>query len=120
MNLERMYMIFKDEYGKYQIGLNKKNINGEWEKAYFPVKFKKGVDLEDKTKIYIKDYWFDFYNWEHDGKKGTKFYFFINDFEIAEQIQKEESKEQKIDPYAEMGKQVAMEEYEIDESSLPF
>ena len=120
MNLERMYMIFKDEYGKYQIGLNKKNINGEWEKAYFPVKFKKDVELEDKTKIYIKDYWFDFYNWEHDGKKGTKFYFFINDFSTVEDKSEELKKDTNVKSIEFSDEDLKRFENDDLESQLPF
>ena len=41
MNKEKVYMIFKDENGKYKVGITHKNQNGEYEKAYFPVRFKK-------------------------------------------------------------------------------
>ena len=105
MNLDREYMIFKNEYGKYSIGLSKKNANGEWENTTFPVRFKKDVELENKTKIKIKDYWFDFYNWTHENKKGTTYYFFINEFEITSQSEEK-------DVFEEFGKQV--------ESELPF
>ena len=101
MNLDREYMIFKNEYGKYNIGLSKKNNNGEWENTTFPVRFQKEVELENKTKIKIQEYWFDFYNWTHENKKGTTYYFFINKFEVVEK-----------DVFEEFGKQV--------ESELPF
>lgn len=122
MNLEKMYTIYKDEEGKYKIGFAKKNQKDEWERAYFPVRFRKDVELENKTKIYIKDYWLDFYNWEYQGKKGTTFYIFINEFEIVEQAiekSKEEVKKEK-DPYEEMGKQVSLDQFEITDKDLPF
>ena len=122
MNLEKMYTVFKDKYGKYTVGLSRKNQDGSWDKAYFPVRFRKDVELENQTKIYVKDYWFDFNKWEKDGKKGISFYFFINKFEIVEQtIERihEENKEEK-DPFKEMGEQVAKEQYEITEDMLPF
>lgn len=81
MNLERDYIIFKDDYGKYKIGLNHKTMDGQIEYANFPVRFKKNVVLENKSRIKIKNYWLDFYNWEYDNKKGTTFYIFINEFE---------------------------------------
>ena len=105
MNLDREYMIFKNEYGKYSIGLSKKNQEGKWENTTFPVRFQKEVELENKTKIKIQEYWFDFYNWQHDNKKGTTYYFFINQFQIIER-----------DPFEEMGEQVRLE----DTSELPF
>lgn len=81
MNKEKVYMIFKDENGKYKVGITHKNQNGEYENAYFPVRFKKEVNLENQTKIKIKNYWLDFYNWEYNEKKGTTFYIFISEFE---------------------------------------
>jgi hypothetical protein len=117
-----MYTVFKDNDGKYKIGLSKKNQKDEWERAYFPIRFRKDVELENKTKIYIKDYWLDFYNWEYQGKKGTTFYIFINKFETVDQtIERihEENKEEK-DPFKEMGDQVAMEQYETTDEDLPF
>ena len=107
MNLDREYMIFKNEYGKYSIGLSKKNQNGEWENTTFPVRFKNGVELENKTKIKIQEYWFDFYNWVHESKKGTSYYFFINKFSVVD----------KKDPFEEFGEQVRLED---SEDSLPF
>ena len=90
-------------------------------KSILSCRFRKDVELENKTKIYIKEYWLDFYNWEYQGKKGTSFYFFINKFETVEQtIERihEENKEEK-DPFEEMGQQVAMDQYEItDEENL--
>jgi len=108
MNLEKMYTVFKDNDGKYKIGLSKKNQKDEWEKAYFPVRFRKDVELENKTKIYIKDYWIDFYNWEYQGKKGTSFYFFINDFNTAE------------DKVEELKKNTNVKNMEFTDEDLPF
>lgn len=124
MNLEHLYTIFKDKDGKYKVGLSKKNQQGEWEKAYFPVRFRKDVELENNTKIYIKDYWLDFYNWKYEDKKGTTFYFFINSFETVEQtierIHKENEQEVKTNPYEEMGKQVSIDQFKITDEDLPF
>ena len=105
-------MIFKNEYGKYSIGLSKKNQNGEWENTTFPVRFKNGVELENKTKIKIQDYWFDFYNWVHENKKGTSYYFFINQFAIVDK--------KETDPFEEMGEQIKMKNYELNNNKLPF
>ena len=89
MNKDKAYMIFKDENGKYKIGISHKNQNGEYENAYFPVRFKKDILLENQTKIKIKNFWLDFYNWEYKDKKGTIYYLFINDFEVVEEISTE-------------------------------
>lgn len=45
--------------------------------AYFPMQFRKGVDLANKTKIEIKESWIGCY----EGKNGVVFYEFVNDFE---------------------------------------
>lgn len=77
---EKMQMIFRrdTDYGtSYMIGMSKKKQDGNYENAYFPVQFKKEVELKNKTNIYIKDAWLTFYKTK-DMK--TIFYIFINDF----------------------------------------
>ena len=81
MNIEQCeVMVFKYEgqYGAtYSIGLSKKNQEGKYENGYFSCKFKKGVDLQNKTKIKIKEAWLTF-----NQKEGKTYpYIFINDFE---------------------------------------
>lgn len=122
MNLEKTYTIFKDDYGKYKIGLNHKTIDGKVEYSMFPVKFKKNIQLENKTKIKIENYWLDFYNWEYNNKKGTTFYIFINEFKtIDEQIEptkkvlEKESKDDNMQIYEDFGNEI-----ELSEDSLPF
>ena len=51
--------------------------DGEDKYAYYPVQFRKGVELANKTKITIKESWTSAY----EGKNGVVFYEFINDFE---------------------------------------
>lgn len=78
-------MIFRRDYnGKpsYSLGLSKKKQDGSYEKGYINVNFKKGVELQNQTKIKIKSAWLDFYKKE----KATIPTIFINDFEIVEQI----------------------------------
>ena len=48
--------------------------------AFFPVQFRKGIELADKTMILIKESWIGAY----EGKDGVKFYEFVNDFETVE------------------------------------
>lgn len=105
----REEMIFRNEYeGKvsYKIGLSKKNKEGQFDKGYIPVRFKQGVELNNQTRILIKEAWLSFNT--HD--KKTYPYIFINDFNIIDKG--EVSKE---NPYEEFGKQIA-----IEESELPF
>lgn len=78
-------MIFRNDYnGKasYSIGLSKKKQDGNYEKGYINVSFKKGVELQNQTKIKIKQSWLDFYKKENK----TIPYIFINDYEVVENI----------------------------------
>lgn len=78
-------MIFRNEYnGKvsYSLGLSKKKQDGSYEKGYINVSFKKGVELQNQTKIKIKSAWLDFYKKD----KATIPTIFINDFDIVETI----------------------------------
>ena len=79
---EKEKTIFRNEYeGKvsYSIGLSKKKEDGSFENGYMPIRFKKGTELKDKTKIKIKEAWLDFYK----ADKKTVPYIFVNKFEMA-------------------------------------
>lgn len=109
-------MIFKNEYNDkpfYTIGLSKKDKNGNYINGYMNVSFKKGVELENKTRIKIKEAWMDFY------KKDVKTIpiIFINDFEIVDQGKK--------DPFKEYGESIKTdfdtgEQIQITDADLPF
>lgn len=74
-------MVFcKDFDGRkaYSIGISKKKEDGTYDKAYFPVQFKKDVVVENMTKIDIKNAWFSFYTTKGGEKKP---YLFIGEFE---------------------------------------
>lgn len=117
MNLDNTYTIYKDNYGRYKIGLSHKTMDGKREYAYFLVKFKKDVELENKTNIKIHKYWLDFYNWEKDEKKGTTFYIFINEFDKVETQQNtipQSTPQQNEDIWGNP------KNIEIDSSELPF
>lgn len=101
MNIENKYpvMIFKNIYDNkelYNLGLNKKDINGNYINGTISCKFKKGVSLDNQTKIYIKNAWLDFYK----KNKVTVPFIFINEFVKVEE-QKEEKQEN--DPFANFG-----------------
>ena len=105
----RYETIYKNEFdGKvsYAIGLSKKKEDGTYENGYMPVRFKKDVSLDNKTKIKIKQAWIDFYKIE----KKTFVYLFINDFEKEQQEKQEQSKD-----IWNSGKNI-----EIDDDELPF
>lgn len=114
--------VFRKDYegrAYYKVGISKKDQNGNYVNGYLDVRFKKDVELEDRTNIYIKKAWIDFYLKD----KKTIPYVFINEFEtVNEAVEKakEEVKENKTDPYAEMGKQVSIDQFEITDEDLPF
>lgn len=122
MNIENKYpvMIFKKEYqGRifYSVGLSRKDRDGNYINGYMPCRFKNNVSVEDKTKMYIKSAWLDFYLKD----KETKPYIFINEFELvgetienAKQKEKEEIKEE-VDPFTQFANEV-----EITDDDLPF
>lgn len=108
-------MIFKSEHdGRvfYSVGVSKKNQDGKYENGYVPVRFKKDVELENKTKIRINTAWIDFYVKD----KKTYPYIFICDFDIADE---------KKDPFEEYGQSITTksrieEQLQISESDFPF
>ena len=86
MNISNEYpvTIFKNvnDYGTfYKVGLSKKDVEGKYINGYKDIKFKKDVELEDKTKIYIKKAWLDFYIKD----KKTIDYIFCSEFEKIEE-----------------------------------
>ena len=125
MNITNNYAvtIFRNdnEYGTfYKVGLSKKDKEGNYINGYKDVRFKKGVELADKTKIYIKKAWLDFYIKD----KRTIDYIFISEFETLES-KIEESKEvleSKVDPYEQFGNTITGEQMTItpDDLDLPF
>lgn len=106
---DKPVMVFKNE-NKYIVGISKKKQDGEYENAYIKIEFNKGIELEDKTLIKIKNAWLSFYNWEYEGKKGTTFFIKCNDFEEVAELVKTNN-----DPYKEFGEQL-----EISDEALPF
>lgn len=129
MNIENKYpvMIFRNEYdGKiyYKMGLSKKGIDGKYINGTIPCRFNKALSVDDKTKIYLKNAWLDFYNVEveKNGKKykETRYQIFINECEeVEETINKSNSEIVREvvedDPFKEFSKE--NEDFELD---LPF
>lgn len=107
-------MIFKQEKdGKrfYSIGLSRKDVNGNYINGYMPVVFKKDVELENKTKIKIKEAWLGF----NVKDKKTYTHIFINNFDIVEQPKKS-------NPFEEFGQQfeIGQQVFVEDSEGLPF
>lgn len=82
------YTVFKNENNGrayYKIGIEQKQFDGQKIRGYMPVKFKKGVELEDKTRIKIKQGVENFYFKAEDTRHYNPiFYIQINDFEIID------------------------------------
>ena len=79
-------MIFKKEFNgriNYSLGLSKKDKEGKYVNGYITVQFKKGVEVENQTKIKIKEAWIGF----NVHEKKTFPYIFVNDFIIVEDKQ---------------------------------
>lgn len=118
---DREEMIFKNEYNDkpyYTIGLSKKDKDGNYINGYMNVSFKKGIELENKTKIKIKKAWLDFY--KRDVKTIPSI--FISEFDIVSTTPKEE---QRTNPFQEFGNSIKSdydfgEQVEIKDVDLPF
>ena len=121
MNIEQKYpvMIFKAiNNGKtfYNLGLSRKDEKGNYINGYINCKFKKDVELEDKTKIMIKSAFLTFYLKD----KITVPYIFISDFDLVDtsiQTMKNEAVE---DPYAAFGNSITAEQIDDLPLDLPF
>ena len=57
-------MVFRNEHEthgekwySYNLSISSKNQNGEWESASMPIRFMKGVSVDNKTRIEVKDGW---------------------------------------------------------------
>lgn len=117
MNIEQKYpvMIFKNvNNGKtfYSIGLSRKDAEGNYMNGYMTCRFKKDVELADKTKIMIKSAFLTFYLKD----KITVPYIFISEFDFVDtsiQTMKNEGVE---DPYANFGNSIKADELD----DLPF
>lgn len=129
MNIENQYPVSiyrfenKDNVS-YRMGLVNKDQNGNYINGYIPVQFKKGVDVEHKTKIYLKKAWLTFYLRKEtidDGiiKNVTVPYIFVSEFEtVAETIEAAKVEVNEVvteDPFKDLG-----EELTFTDDDLPF
>ena len=82
---------YKTKDGKefYSIGLSKKKQDGTYENGFMSCRFKKDVNLENKTRILIKGGWLDFYVKD----RITYPFIFVNEFEIVEENKQESTQE---------------------------
>lgn len=68
-------------YTTYSMGVSQKNADGSWKSGYMPVRFKKGVEVNHKATIKIKNS-FPTIN-EYNGNKT--FPIMITDFEVIDE-----------------------------------
>lgn len=120
-------LVFRKDYnGKpsYSLGLSKKSKEGNYINGYIKVNFRKGVDLNNKSKIKIKNGWLDFYK---DGEKTVPT-LFIDEFELVQEGT-EENKNVEINdsasPFEEFGNSIKTEfdvgqQIKIQDEDLPF
>jgi hypothetical protein len=74
-------MIFRkdfDDRQAYSTTISKKDKEGNYENSYIDVKFKKGVELANKTNIGINNAWLTFYI---SKEKKPVWQIFVNDFQ---------------------------------------
>lgn len=126
MNIENKYpvMIFRREnqgHTFYSIGISRKDRNGNYINGYIDCRFKKGIELENQTKIYIKKAWLDFYLKQIPNTQSseTKHYIFISEFETINQTIDRIHKENEVeeDPYKNFGMEITPVDMDND---LPF
>ena len=93
------------------MGLSRKDAEGNYINGYITCRFKKDVELEDKTKIYIKSAFLTFYLKD----KITVPYIFISEFETVDQTIDRIKKESEVqeDPYAAFGNSITAEELDL-------
>lgn len=130
MNIENQYpvSIFRFESGEniyYKMGLSNKDKDGNYINGYIPVQFRRGIELENKTKIYLKKAWLTFYlkkeNIDGVDKNITVPYIFVSEFEKVEEViagskEKDIVKEESgSDPFKDLGNEIA-----FTDDDLPF
>lgn len=60
-------MVFRNEKGAYSTSISNKQLDGTYINSYITLQFKKGVELENKTRITIKDAFLTFFKLD-DGR----------------------------------------------------
>lgn len=113
INVGDVFMVFKSEktrYPSYKFSIKNKNYDGTEEYFYKEIRFKKDVDIPNKTKIKVKDF-FEIVRENPNDKYNPIWGLFITDFEIVAQDTNSAFKE-----YREETNSVE----DIDNSCFPF
>ena len=107
--------VFKNEQGKYSIGISKKD-GDKYINRYFPVEFLKDVEVENGTDIIIKNAFLTWFDWTYQDSKGTKWIIKITAFERYGEQQQIQTY-----PFAEFGKDIDFDALNEElEEQLPF
>ena len=107
--------VFKNEQGKYSIGISKKD-GDKYINRYFPVEFLKDVEVENGTDIIIKNAFLTWFDWTYQDSKGTKWIIKITAFEKYG-----EQKQIQTDPFVEFGKNIDFDALNEElEDQVPF
>ena len=91
MQISGETMIFRKEResanGKwyaYSTGVSSKRQDGSWVNGYLDVKFRKGVEVENKTKIDIKNGFLSVKEFKTDSGLGKRLELVILEFDIVD------------------------------------
>lgn len=91
---DKPVMVFREDkeykgetFASYKIGVSSKSKDGkDWIKSYVPCRFKKGVELENMTKISIANAFYGV----SEGKEYNYYYIVITDFKIVQEETKDD------------------------------
>lgn len=119
MNIEcerekTIYRYEKDDKVFYNIGISKKDKEGNYINGYLACRFPKDADIPNRTKIKIVQGWVDFYVKD----KITNPYIFINKYEIVDQ--KEESQSDQVEIPQNVKTDYDDKNIELNDNDLPF
>lgn len=109
---------YKTKDGKefYSIGLSKKKQDGSWENGFINCKFKKDTQLENKTRILIKEGWVDFYVKD----RITYPYIFVNLYEEVQEPIPEDVKIEEVPQNAKTEYDTENSDIQLTDEDLPF
>lgn len=108
-NIVKVFINEFDGRKLYSIGLSKKKQDGSYDNGFISARFKKGVEVSNKSRIKIKEAWLSF-----NTNEGKTFPFvFINDFELISEANPLKESENSI-------RTEVQEQFEIKPEDLPF
>lgn len=82
--IEGQTVVFKNDKGFYSTSIGNKQPDGSYKNAYIALQFKKGVNLENKTQINIKNGFltFDKYTPKNGNAEVTSWKIVVMDFDV--------------------------------------